>query len=783
MAILDKKQMSEEDIKLNYITPAILRGWKDQITMETKVQFTDGRINIKGNIVVRSTPKFADYMLYLNNNKPIAVVEAKDNNHSVSYGLQQAMTYAQMMDIPFAYSSNGDAFYEHDFLTGQEQQIALDKFPTQEELVKRYYAEVNGGHGISETEKKIMSQPYYSSQSTYPPRYYQRNAVNRTVEAIARGQQRLLLVMATGTGKTYTAFQIVYRLLRSDLKKRVLYLADRNILVDQSIDQDFAPLEKTIYKVDFSDKECLGNIKSHEVNFALYHQMVGNNDEEHFRQIPAGYFDLIIVDECHRGSAKDDSKWRKVLEYFASATQIGMTATPKESEKVSNIDYFGEPVYKYSLNQGIEDGFLAPFKVINITTNIGDGWRPYKGQTDIYGNEIEDRIYNNRDYDYPTGVILEDRINEVAGEITEYLKSTNRMQKTIVFCATEDAAERMRIALVNHNSDMVKKNPDYCVRITGSDDYGKSKLDYFISVASPYPVIATTSELLSTGADCKMTKLIVLDKIIDSMTSFKQIIGRGTRIREKEGKTHFVVMDFRNVTTLFTDPDWDGPIEQDEGFQHGGSSKSNGGGHGGGSSQPPVNHAETPIVDKDGCRVKIINKTVSVYDADGKLLRQEDIIDYTRTNIKGEYASLSDFIRKWNASDKKKTIEQSFRAMGIDLEALKADQGMDDVDDFDFICYVAYGKKPLTRKERANNVKKKDFFSKYSTDAQAVLSILLDKYMNQGIAEVEDIKVLSLADFASFGKPAKIVKLFGGKAQYEAAVKELEANIYEVEVG
>ena len=778
--VLSKKQMTEEDIKLNYITPAIMKGWKGHITMETKI--TDGRINIRGNIVARSKPKFVDYMLYLNDGKPIAVVEAKDNNHSVSHGLQQAMTYAQMMDLPFAYSSNGDAFYEHNFLTGQEQQIALDKFPTQDELVARYYAELNGGKGISDLEKKIVLQPYYSSQNTYPPRYYQRNAVNRTVEAIARGQQRLLLVMATGTGKTYTAFQIVYRLLRSDLKKRILYLADRNILVDQSIAQDFAPLEKTTYKVDFSDKECLKEIASHEVNFALYHQMVGQNDEEHFRQIPPEYFDLIVVDECHRGSAKEDSNWRKVLEYFSSATQIGMTATPKESEKVSNIDYFGEPVYIYSLKQGIEDGFLAPFKVINITTNIGDGWRPYYGQTDIYGNVIEDRIYNNRDYDY--NIILQDRIDEVAREITEYLKSTDRMQKTIIFCASEDHAERMRIALINRNSDMVKENPDYCVRITGSDVYGKSKLDYFISVSEPYPVIATTSELLSTGADCKMTKLIVLDKTVESMTTFKQIIGRGTRIREKDGKTHFVVMDFRNVTRLFSNPDWDGPVEQDEGFQHGGT-KPKGGGHGGGGGkEPPVDPVETPIVDKDGCKVKIINKTVSVYDANGKLLRQEDIIDYTRTNIKGEYASLSDFIRKWKASDKKKTIEESFMAMGIDLKVLKADQGMKDVDDFDFICYVAYGKKPLTRKERANNVKKKDFFSKYSADAQAVLDILLDKYMNQGITEVEDIKVLSLADFANYGKPAKIVKLFGGKAQYEAAVRELEANIYEeIEVG
>ena len=782
MTVLNKKQMSEEDIKLNYITPAIQPGWSGHITMETKI--TDGRINIKGNMVARSKPKFADYLLYLNGGKPIAVVEAKDNNHSVSFGLQQAITYAQMMDIPFAYSSNGDAFYEHDFLTGKERQIPLDQFPTQEELFERFYAEVNGGSGYSEAEKKVVDQPYYSSQNTYPPRYYQRNAVNRTVEAIARGQQRLLLVMATGTGKTYTAFQIVYRLLRSDIKKRILYLADRNILVDQSILQDFAPLEKTIYKVDFSDKDCLNKISSHEVNFALYHQMVGQNDEEHFRQIPAGYFDLIIVDECHRGSAKEDSNWRKVLEYFSTATQIGMTATPKESEKVSNIDYFGDPVYTYSLKQGIEDGFLAPFKVINVTLDISDGWRPYKGQTDLYGNEIPDRIYNNRDFDYPNGVILEDRINEVANEITEYLKSPDRMPKTIVFCATEDAAERMRIALVNLNNDMVEKNPDYVVRITGSDVYGKSKLDYFISVSSEYPVIATTSELLSTGADCKMTKFIVLDKYIESMTTFKQIIGRGTRIREKEGKTHFAVMDFRGVTKLFADPEWDGPIEQDEHFHHGGTENH--------PPKPPYDPTDpiepveklgVPIVDKGGCQVKIINKTVSVYDANGRLLRQEDIIDYTRTNIKGEYASLSDFIRKWKSSDKKEEIRKALAEMGIDLEALKKDQNMTDVDDFDFICYVAYGQKPLTRAERANNVKKRDFFSKYSGDARAVLEILLDKYMNQGITEVEDIKVLSLADFEKYGKPAKIVKLFGGKVQYEQAVKELEENIYGIEVG
>lgn len=781
MTILSKKQMSEEDIKLNYITPAVQKGWSDRITMETKI--TDGRINLRGNMVARGTPKRADYMLYLNDGKPIAVVEAKDNNHSISHGLQQAMTYAQMMDLPFAYSSNGDGFYEHDFLTGKERQISLEEFPSHDELIKRYFEELNGGKGITPEEKKIVEQPYYSSQNTYPPRYYQRNAVNRTVEAIADGKDRLLLVMATGTGKTYTAFQIVYRLLRSGMKKRILYLADRNILVDQSIEQDFSPLEKTIHKIDFAHDD-IKKIMSYEVNFALYHQMVGQNDEEHFRFFPPEFFDLIIVDECHRGSAKEDSKWRRVLEYFNTATQIGMTATPKESETVSNIDYFGEPIYTYSLKQGIEDGFLAPFKVINITTNIGDGWRPYKGQVDMNGNEIEDRVYNNKDYDY--NIILEDRINQVADEITAYLKSTDRMQKTIVFCATELHAEMMRVALTNLNSDMVAENPDYVVRITGSDDYGKSKLKYFISTSEKYPVIATTSELLSTGADCKMTKLIVLDKTVDSMTTFKQIIGRGTRIREKEGKTHFVVMDFRNVTRLFTDPDWDGPIEQDEGFHHSET-----------QDNPRTRYSDDPndviiidteklgkpIVDRNGCHVRIINKTVSVYDADGKLLRQEDIIDYTRTNIQGEYASLSDFIRKWKSEEKKEVIEQSFADLGIDLKMLKHDQGMDDVDDFDFICYVAYGKKPLTRAERANNVKKRDFFSKYSGDARAVLEILLDKYMNQGITEVEDIKVLSLADFANYGKPAKIVKIFGGKAQYEQAVRDLEDTLYEVEMG
>lgn len=780
--ILPKNQMTEEDIKLHFITPALLDKWtKDRVTMETKI--TDGKINLRGNLAVREKPKKADYILYLNPYHPIAIVEAKDNSHSVSHGLQQAMTYAQMLDVPFAYSSNGDAFFEHDFLTGAEREIALADFPSPEELTMRLQAGANNGQGLSENEKKIISQPYYSSAKTFAPRYYQRNAINRTVEAIARGQQRLLLVMATGTGKTYTAFQIVYRLLQSGLKRKVLYLADRNILVDQSIQQDFAPLEKTIHKINFA-KDDPTTVTSYQVYFSLYQQLTDRDDDsadaaedETVSRLASlfqkDFFDLIIVDECHRGSAKKDSNWRKILEYFSSAAQIGMTATPKETKYISNIDYFGEPVYTYSLREGIEDGFLAPFKVVNVRTNIGEGWRPFKGQTDKNGNLIPDRIYTNSDFDY--NIILEDRTEEVAREITEYLKSTDRMQKTIVFCANEDHAERMRKALNNLNQDMTKKNPDYVVRITGSDPYGKSKLDYFISVAAQYPVIATTSKLLSTGADCKMTKLIVLDQMIGSMTEFKQIIGRGTRLREKEGKLSFAVMDFRNVTRLFADPEWDGPIEQADDFGTGREKKEE---KPQGETPPTPPPIVKPILDENGCQVKIIGKTVSVYDAGGKLLRQEDIIDYTKSNILGAYASLEKFIRQWSAEEKKAAIREALREKGIDLEAIKADQDMADVDDFDFICHVAYDQKPLTRRERANNVKKRDFLSRYSGAARDVLEALLDRYMNTGIYEIEKTDILKLDPFTQYGKPSKIAQLFGGREGYLKAVKELEEELY-----
>ena len=787
-AVLSKRKMTEEDIKLQFITPAITKKWAlSLITMETRI--TDGQINLRGNMVSRKEAKKADYILYLNESTPIAIVEAKDNKHAVGDGLQQAMQYAIMMDIPFAYSSNGDGFMEHDFLTGEERSISMEDFPAPDALYARFKAGANHGEGLTQQEESIIRQPFYSGQNTYPPRYYQRNAVNRTLDAIARGQDRILLVMATGTGKTYTAFQIVYRLLKSGMKKKILYLADRNILVDQSIQQDFAPLEKTIHKVNFVKDDPL-TITSHEIFFSLYQQLAGKDDDdtedgdetvERLAQLfSKDFFDLVIVDECHRGSAKKESNWRKILEYFSSATQIGMTATPKETKYVSNIDYFGEPVYVYSLKDGIEDGFLAPFKVINITTDIGDGWRPRKGQLDIYGYEIPDRIYNNRDYDY--NIIIEDRIVQVAKEITDYLKATDRMSKTIVFCATEDAALRMRNELARQNPDMMQKYPDYVVRITGNDTFGKDKLDYFISVGSKTPVIATTSKLLSTGADCKMTKLIVLDEWINSMTEFKQIIGRGTRIREKDGKTHFIVMDIRGVTALFADPDWDGPIEIDEDY---GREKRGPCPPGPKPNpdpdpvDPPYPPEEKPIVDENGCRVRIINKTVSVYDTNGKLLRQESIVDYTKTNIIGTYASLDNFIRQWTSEEKKKKIQELLASKGIDLEALKANQHMSDVDDFDFICHVAFDKKPLTRKERANNVKKRDFLSKYSGVAREVLEALLDQYMNVGIYELEHEAILTTPQFAKFGKIQRIFKFFGGEDKYNEAVHELENELYE----
>ena len=765
-----KSLLSEEDIKRCYITPALERVWPAcDIRMEKPI--TDGRVNIRGNMEMRERPKFADYVLYTHAGYPLAIVEAKDNKHNVSFGIQQAKTYAQMMDIQFAYSSNGDAFAEYDFLTGVEREFPLDEFPSQEMLAARLKEEAH----LTQKEIKVIEQPFYVSEDTYAPRYYQQVAVDRALGAIARGQQRILLVMATGTGKTYTAFQIIYRLRKAGLKKKILYLADRNILVDQSIQQDFRPLANVIHKVNYAADDRT-TITAYEVYFSLYQQLFGENDEERFRELfDPGFFDLIVIDECHRGSAKADGRWRRILDYFQDATQIGMTATPKETSYVSNIDYFGEPVYTYSLKQGIDDGFLAPFRVINVHLNIGEGWRPCKGQRDFFGNEIEDRVYNNTDYDYH--IVLEDRIREVAAHITQYLRQTDRMAKTIVFCADEAAAERMRQELTKQNADMMKQYPNYVVRITGSDTYGKSQLSYFISVSSPVPVIATTSQLLSTGVDCKMVKLIVLDENITSMTMFKQIIGRGTRLRYDEGKRSFVIMDFRGVTRLFADPDWDGPVieDPDYGKGKGGTTTGTGGSGNGGNGGGP---SPKPFVRADGCKAYTVQETVSVYDAGGKLLKQENIINYTKENILGQFGDLHAFIQQWNSAKKKRAIADALAVHGVDLDKLKQAMKMDDVDDFDFICHVAYDQKPLTRRERAEGVKKRDFLSHYSGAAREVLETLLDSYMNLGIKNIEQIDILKLKDFQKFGKPARIAKLFNGKQGYEEAVRALENELY-----
>ena len=771
----DDWKLTEEDIKMRRITPAIQQKWpNDKIRMEAKI--TDGRINARGNTVVRGKPMKADYLLFLQPNYPIAVVEAKNNNHEAGYGIQQAMEYARKLDIPFAYSSNGQEFLEHDFLTGMERKICMDDFPSMEELSTRYKAEAN----LTAKQIDIIETSYFSSQNTYSPRYYQRIAINRTLDAIARGQSRLLLVMATGTGKTYTAFQIVWRLLRSGAKRKVLYLADRNVLVDQTIQQDFAPLAKTVHKINVASEDR-STITSHEVYFSLYQQLVGDDNVEHYSELfSPDFFDLIIVDECHRGSAKEDSRWKQILEYFSSATQIGMTATPKETQYASNVSYFGDPVYTYSLKDGIEDGFLAPFKVINIKTDIGDGWRPTKGQRDYFGNEIEDRVYTNSDYDY--NIVIEDRINQVAAEITKYLRTTDPMSKTIVFCPREDAAERMRQALVNCNPDMVRQNPDYVVRITGDDNYGKSKLDYFISVSEPYPVIATTSKLLSTGVDCKMVKLIVLDEMINSMTEFKQIIGRGTRLREKDGKTNFTVMDFRNVTKLFNDPDWDGPIEIDPDYKVGANVDNKKLLVASPVIQPlgldePANRIK-PIVTADGCAVKIIDRKVFIYDTDNKLIRQDNIDDYAKELIVEQYPTIDDFVVRWMSGTNKQAIRDELKDSGIDITALKLAQGLTDIDDFDFICNIAYKKPVLARALRAKNVISSDFLDKYNDMAKTVLQTILRLYSENKIENICDTDILKLEPFHQFGKPTKIAANFGDRDGYLDAVRELQNLIY-----
>lgn len=756
-------KLTEEDIKFRFISPAILNsGWQqDQVFME--YFFTDGQMIVRGKRVQRGKRKKADYLLkYDKGNIPLAIIEAKDGYHSVGDGMQQAIEYATLLNVPFAYSSNGDAFLEHDFLTGKERIVSINDFPSQEDLWERY---INGKKFDKIQEQVINKTDHFDQLSQKKPRYYQRIAIQNTIESIAKGQKRVLLVMATGTGKTFTAFQIIWKLLQSKTVKRVLYLADRNILIDQTMQQDFSPLEKRMTKIKHKNLDS-----SYEVYMSLYHQLAGEEGEEPFREFKPEFFDLIIVDEAHRGSAKADSQWRRILEYFQPAIHLGMTATPKETKYVSNINYFGKPVYTYSLKQGIQDGFLAPYKVIRVNIDRdSEGWRPYKGQLDKNGCLIEDREYNVTDYDRK--LVIDERTKEVAKRITSWLKNNGRFSKTIVFCVDIDHAERMRQALINENTDLVKENPKYIMRITGDNPEGKAQLDYFIDVQEKYPNIATTSKLLTTGVDSKTTKLIVLDSNINSMTEFKQIIGRGTRLYPELDKKYFTIMDFRGVSRLFADPDFDGQPLSDQ-FNPDDKEKRE------------TTDRKPPVEDKykkyrvNGVEVKIINERVQYYDVNGDLIT-ESVKDYSRRNILNEFATMDNFIHFWSDAERKDAISEELLEKGVLLDALRDESGKD-YDDFDLILHIAYDKKPLTKKERVENVKKKGYLNKYEGVCQEVLSALLDKYMDGGVEDLEDTRILDNAPFDKIGSPKKIAKYFGGKKQYILAVRELQSNIYEV---
>lgn len=765
--LMKKSEMTEEDIKIKYINPAIEKsGWDINRNVKFEYCFTDGRIIVRGNKTKRGDKKKADYLLYYLPNIPIAVIEAKDNNHSVGDGMQQAIEYANVLDVPFAYSSNGDGFLEHDMRAGKERELKMNEFPSPEELWKRYKGIIN----ISEEQEKLITEPYYFNMGDKTPRYYQVIAINKTIEAIAKGQNRILIVMATGTGKTYTAFQIIHRLWQSKNKRKILYLADRNILIDQTMQQDFKPFSKYMTKIEGKRLDS-----SYEIYMSLYQQLAGEDNKEPFREFKPDFFDLIIVDECHRGSAKDDSLWRKILEYFSSATQIGMTATPKETEEVSTISYFGKPVYIYSLKQGIEDGFLAPFKVLRIGLNKDlEGYRPTEGKKDIYGNEIEDKIYDIKDFD--KSIIIDNRTKVVAKRITEFLKEIDRFAKTIVFCVDIEHAERMRQALINENSDMVREDSRYIMRITGDNEEGKKQLDYFIDAESKYPVIVTTSKLLTTGVDCKTCRLIVLDNNINSMTEFKQIIGRGTRIQVEYKKEYFTIMDFRNASKHFADSEFDGePIQIKEI-----------------SENEPIAEEVKEEIDEYGdmdfgekkykyrvndIEIKILSETVQYIGANGKLIT-ENIIDYSKKNILGEYATLESFINAWNKEDRKRAIIEELQNKGVLLEELRKNVKDKDIDDFDLICHIAYDKKPLTKKERAKGVKESGYLYKYEGLAREIINALLDKYMDDGIEDIEDIKILKNNPFQKFGDLVKITSLFGGKEGYIKAVKDLKNQIY-----
>lgn len=780
---MDKKNLTEQEIRTRFITPAISKANWAATQIREEYAITKGRIIARGGTYKREKAKFADYVLFYKPHIPIAVIEAKDNNHSVSDGMQQALAYAERLLVPFVFTSNGDGFTFHNRMDTEgekEQFLTLDRFPSPNTLWKMY----KDKERLTAEQEAIIKEPYYTEREDRTPRYYQRNAINLCVENVMRGKDRILLVMATGTGKTYTAFQIIWRLWKSGLKKRILFLADRNALIDQTYSNDFSPFKDKMTIVRNRKVD-----KSYEIYLALYQGLTGEGDKDIFKQFSPSFFDLIIIDECHRGSARADSAWREILEYFRTSTQIGLTATPKETSDISNIDYFGEPIYTYSLKQGIDDGFLAPYRVIRVVLDKdAEGWRPYEGQTDRYGNIIEDREYGQNDYDRE--LVLEQRTRMVAKVVSNYLKKHSiRFDKAIFFCVDTEHADRMRQALINENKDLVDQDERYVMRITGDDLVGKKHLENFRDVSSRYPTLVTTSKLLTTGVDAQMVKFIVLDSNINSMTEFKQIIGRGTRVREDLGKMFFTIFDFRNATRLFADPDFDGPSEQDDSFTP--DADGNITDFECDLAAPPESANENDSFDSTGepqygrrvkyyvhnVEVTVLKQRVQYIDKDGKLIT-ESLTDYTRRNVRNQYATLEEFLYAWSSAKRKQAILDELAEQGVLIEELQEQIGQE-FDPFDLLCHVAFDMPALTRRERANNVKKHNYFTKYGEQAQAVLNALLDKYADTGVANLESMDVLKISPISDFGNPAYIVnRIFEGKKVFEQALRELEEALY-----
>lgn len=770
MNSINKKELSEMDIRTKFITPAITNaGWDSITQMREEYKVTNGRIIARGKSCKREAPLKADYVLFYKPNKPIAIVEAKDNKHTMADGMQQALQYASMMNVPFVFSSNGDGFVFHNKYVTEgdvEVTLSLDEFPSPETLWEMYHEK----NHINPSQDKVIDEPYYSDNPDKQPRYYQMNAINETVETIAKGQDRILLVMATGTGKTYTAFQIIWRLWKAGIKKRILFLADRTALISQTFTNDFAPFKD---KMTWVTKQNFDT--AHEIYLALYQGLTGEDEDANslFQQFSPGFFDLIVVDECHRGSAKADSQWREVLEYFSSATQIGLTATPKETNAVSNIDYFGDPIYTYSLKQGIDDGFLAPYRVIRVFFDKDiEGFVPYEGQIDDNGEVIDNRVYNTTDFD--KNIILAKRTKLVAKTVSDYLKKHNcRMDKTIFFCVDQEHADRMRQALVNENADMCAIDDKYVMRITANDEAGVKQLDNFRNVEKDYPVLVTTSKLLSTGVDVQTVKYIVLDSNIRSMTEFKQIIGRGTRVREDLGKLYFTIFDFRDVTRLFHDPDFDGPIEQQNDFEP----HKPGPGPDEPPKVPPQPSDKKPKYMLGGTQVTVAQKHIQYLDKDGNLIT-ESLIDYTKRNVRNQYASMDEFLNAWSDAERKQTIVEELEKRGVFFDDLCDEVGKD-LDPFDMILHIVFDQPPLTRKERAENVRKRNYFTKYGKQAAEILDALLTKYADSGLTDLENVDVLKVDPIKQYGTQVYIVNtIFGGITKFREAIKELEAAIY-----